>query len=68
MPTKVRPSTVIVTNTGDGHLKITLELNININSSGVQSVGEVQVSPEKEFEFVVPEFDHVKKLEFGKEV
>jgi hypothetical protein len=80
MPQHVRPSTVIVTNAGsvsEGHLKITLELNINLNSNGIEatvtSTEQVKKTTEDDFTgFEVPDFKPFKlqqqTLPFGKKV
>jgi hypothetical protein len=74
MPNVVRPSTVIISNgASEGHLKITLELNINLNSNGIQASvtaaeAKEDVGHDKEFEFAIPEFESQNKVDFGKSV
>jgi regulatory protein YycH of two-component signal transduction system YycFG len=75
MPTKcIRPNTVIVSNNGgESHIKITLELNINLNSNGIQAsvtateAKTVDDEIEKDFEFAIPDFES-KAIDFGKKV
>ncbi len=79
MPQYVRPSTVIVTNqtNSDGHIKITLELNINLTTSGSvsPSSSEVRVDPvvtvkkeEDKVKFEIPDFSVGEMIDFGKKV
>lgn len=70
MPTKIyKPASVVVSNGGE--IKITLELNINLNSDGISASVVAKTTDEKEqdpFEFVIPEFTSVEGIEFGKQV
>ncbi len=70
----IKPSTVIVTNKqGEGHLKITLELNINLNANGIQAsisaAGNTPANPDEYYGFEIPTFeDETPEFEFGKKV
>ncbi len=70
MPQIHRPSTVVVTTQGETHLKITLELNINLNSNGVEatiSAAHAKEEEEVDFKHVIPDFSS-QAIEFGKSV
>lgn len=87
MPQVVRPSTTVVFPQGDKgpvEFKITLELNVNINSNGVQAdvanVVSSQAAPVKKTEqkveknddedvaWMIPDFGTSETLNFGKDV
>lgn len=82
MPQVVRPSNVTIVNGPDGmgKLLITLELNINLNTNGVQvTAGKEQpvATPVKlegtpqepdDFNFEIPDFGSGERINFGREV
>lgn len=77
MPQLIKPSeaTVITqTKQGECSVKISLDLNINLNSDGVVSVQEAkvkQVSAAKEedkVDWTIGDFSPKKKVKFGKPV
>lgn len=79
MPQVIRPSNITIVNgdNGVGKLIITLELNINLNTNGVQAfTGEIQGQPtpkvnqdeDDKFNFEIPDFGAGEKINFGKKV
>lgn len=73
MPALIRPGSVkVVTQDGEVHVLITLELNINLNSDGLASVGETNVETKKMVEtkkedpaWDIPDFGS-STINFGK--
>jgi hypothetical protein len=69
MPALIRPGTVkVVTNEGEVQMLITLELNINLNTSGmIENVeAKAKVEPKKEESiWEIPDFG-TQKIDFGK--
>jgi hypothetical protein len=71
MPQLIKPGTVkIMTQDGEVQVSITLELNINLNSAGLQVTAAAQeIKPkeeEKKFtEWAIPDFGSTK-IDFGK--
>jgi hypothetical protein len=82
MPHQVfRPSTVIASNAGaETHLKITLELNINLNSNGIEATiaatqakvletdTDIQDKKTDIVPHIIPDFNPSPTIEFGKKV
>ena len=76
MPQLIRPGsekTTIITNTKQGEckVKITLDLNINLNSDGIVASVSDRRAQEEEDENVtwqIGDFSPKKKVKFGKEV
>lgn len=75
MAQKLTPTKVVtVTKDGECHLVITLELNINLNSTGsdgnsvsasIQSHDKAEVDDDN-IEFTIPDFSSGTTLRFGK--
>ncbi len=55
----------IVTKEGECKIHVTLDLNINLTSSGVEVNGK-PVKEEDKVEWAVPEFSSGQKVKFGK--
>jgi hypothetical protein len=76
MPQLIRPTTektTIITQTKNGEceVKITLDLNINLNSDGVASISAGKVAQQQKDESVkweIGDFSPKKKVKFGKKV
>jgi hypothetical protein len=73
MPQLIQPNKVItreiVTKDGECTIHITLDLNINVNSSGVEvSVGKAtqEKNDDDEVQWAVPQFTSGQKVKFGK--
>jgi hypothetical protein len=72
MPQLIRPQEVkIVTKDGEVQVSIILDLNINLNSSGLQvtaqgRVAEEQEKPKEDPHWAIPDFGSSTKINFGK--
>lgn len=72
MPQLIRPQEVkIVTKDGEVQVSIILDLNINLNSSGVQVTAQAKMAdeqPEKkeDTQWAIPDFGSSQKINFGK--
>lgn len=72
----IKPGSVkVITNNGEVQVHITLELNVNLNSSGLQVTAQAQSAtpskPEmqekqKSDDWLIPDFSASPKLNFGK--
>lgn len=72
MPALIKPGSVkVITQDGEVHVLITLELNINLNSDGLTSLDvntETQKATEKKIDdtaWAIPDFES-SSIEFGK--
>jgi hypothetical protein len=77
MPQRITPSKIVtVSQDGEVHITITLELNINLNTSGVVQVAAQQSDEQvkkaekedDEVDWEIPEFSPVSDFQFGKDV
>ena len=75
MPALIRPGTVkVITQDGEVHVLITLDLNINLNndrittSSAVETVKDQLKKKEENTEWEIPDFGTSPKLNFGKNI
>ena len=71
MANRVTPGGVkILTQEGEVHVLITLELNINLNSDGIKTTADFKEKPvvkEKESDlWELPDFTNSPKINFGK--
>ena len=70
MANRVTPGSVkILTQEGEVHVLITLELNINLNSDGIQTVVSKEKTEVKEKDsdiWEIPDFGSSPKINFGK--
>ncbi len=71
MANRISPQSVkVITQDGEVHVLITLELNINLNSGGIQTVTsseKTEIKKEKESDiWELPDFGNSPKINFGK--
>ena len=72
MANRISPQSVkVITQDGEVHVLITLELNINLNSNEIQTVAsseKTEIKKEKESDiWELPDFGNSPKINFGKE-
>lgn len=74
MPQLIKPQEVkVITKEGECQVAISLELNINLNSSGLEVTAQAKErspiqhgSPEDKTEWAIPDFEASPRLKFGK--
>jgi hypothetical protein len=72
MPSKIKPTTIknIYTQNGECKIEISLEIDINVNSDGV-NVGvtpktQSESPQEEKVDWAIPDFGNSPKIKFGK--
>jgi hypothetical protein len=69
MPNLIQPNTVkIVTKEGEITVSLQIDLNINLNQSGMTFTNNSVSgnSKDEDFEWAIPDFNKSEKLNFGK--
>ncbi len=73
MPNLIKPNNVkIITKDGEITVSLQIDLNINLNQSGVSFAGGNATSSmsnsnkEDDFEWAIPDFQKAEKVNFGK--